>query len=393
MLQGGGSREDLLALAAESGHRPLDLSLGVPADPAPAAEPGAGTATSAAYPPSRGTEELRAAAAGYLQRRYGVTVPVDSVAACAGSKEFISTLPLFLRDASDATREGSRRDTVLIPSLGYPPYELGVRLAGLRPHRVPVDAEFRMRLDLLPPKAVARALFLWVNTPANPTGVVEPLAPVVAWGRAHGVPVVSDEAYAEATWCDEPRTALSDGLDGVLAVHSVSKRSNGPGLRLGFYAGDPRLVAQLVPRRRAAGLMASDVSQATGTRLFADDHHALAQRRRNAGRVTELVDELNANGVSCTAPEGGLFVWASAPGGDGTAFARAAAARTGIVLAPGVTYGPAGRGHVRIAAVHDRAVLAPRLALLDRLLLGPRTASDRPAAKPCTNPTGLVQPR
>ncbi|MFI1760859.1 aminotransferase class I/II-fold pyridoxal phosphate-dependent enzyme [Streptomyces sp. NPDC020800] len=373
--RGGWSREDLLLLAAESGHRPLDLSLGVPADPAPVADRGVVAARTAAYPPSRGTEELRAAAAGYLLRRYGVAVPADSVAACAGSKEFISTLPLFLRDAPAATHGGSHRDTVLIPSLGYPPYELGIRLAGLRPHRVPVDAEFRMRLDLLPPKVVARALFLWINSPANPTGVVEPLAPVVAWGRAHGVLVVSDEAYAEATWCDEPRTVLAHGLDGVLAVHSVSKRSNGPGLRLGFYAGDPRLVAHLVPRRREAGLMASQASQTTGARLFADDHHALAQRRRNARRVAVLVAELNANGLSCAAPEGGLFVWAVAPGGDGTAFAGAAAARAGIVLAPGAAYGPAGAGHVRIAAVHDRAVLAPRLALLDRLLLGEQAAS------------------
>ncbi|MCQ4040521.1 aminotransferase class I/II-fold pyridoxal phosphate-dependent enzyme [Streptomyces rubrisoli] len=301
-------------------------------------------------------------------RRFAVAVPLDSVAACAGSKEFISTLPLFVRDSTARALDRPERDTVLIPALGYPPYELGARLAGLRPYRVPVDERFRTRLDLVPPRITARALLLWVNSPANPTGVVEPLAPIAAWGRAHGVLVVSDEAYAEATWCGEPRTVLTHGLDGVLAVHSISKRSNAPGVRLGFYTGDPRVVAKLIRRRRVAGLMASDVSQRTGARLLTDDPHAAEQRARNARRIAELVAELNANGLSCTSPEGGLFVWAAVPGGDAAGFARAAAVHAGLVLAPGLAYGPAGRGHVRIAAVHDRPAIAPRFALLRRLL-------------------------
>ncbi|WP_405164525.1 aminotransferase class I/II-fold pyridoxal phosphate-dependent enzyme [Nocardia sp. NBC_01499] len=358
-------RAQLLALAIEHGHVPLDLSLGIAADPepVPADEPRAGTAQ---YPPSRGRAELLAAVSGYLARRFDVSVPVDSVAVCVGAKEFIASAPLFLRDS----RVGAdTRDTVLIPALGYPPYELGARLAGLRPYRVPVDAEFRMRLDRLPEDVAARALCLWVNSPANPTGVLEPLTRCAEWGRERGVLVLSDEAYADTTWSGPPRTILAGGPDGVLAVHSLSKRSNAPGLRVASYSGDRRVVEELADRRRAAGLMAADSAQARAALLFGDDRHAAAQQVRNRRRVAELVAELNANGLPCTAPEGGLFVWLRVPDRDAAAFVRDAAIHAGIVLAQGDSYGPAGHAHVRIAAVRDRAEVAPRLALLSEQLV------------------------
>ncbi|WP_208921416.1 aminotransferase class I/II-fold pyridoxal phosphate-dependent enzyme [Streptomyces capitiformicae] len=323
-------------------------------------------ATLAEYPPSSGTVGLREAAARHMLRRYQVVVPLEAVAACVGSKEFISTLPLFLRDMRRPNTNGPERDTVLIPALGYPAYEFGARLAGLRAHRVPVDDAFRMRLDLVPERVAVRALCLWVNSPANPTGVVEPLGPVADWGRAHGVVVASDEAYAEATWCHEPRTILSHGLDGVLAVHSMSKRSNSPGLRVGFYSGDPSLVAGLARRRREAGLMAAAASQEAACALLDDDGHAEEQRARNARRVADLVECLNAHRLGCTAPAGGLFAWVPAPGGDGVAFARRAAKQAGLIIQPGCEYGPAGHPYVRFAAVRDAASVAWRLDLLSR---------------------------
>ncbi|MFD6156436.1 pyridoxal phosphate-dependent aminotransferase [Nocardia sp. NPDC060256] len=361
-------RAQLLALATEHGHVPLDLSLGVAADPEPVvAQVDERRGGPAQYPPSRGTAELLAAVRGYLARRFGVSVPVDSIGVCAGAKEFIATAPLLLRDS----RTGAdARDTVLIPALGYPPYELGARLAGLRPYRVPVDAEFRMRLDLLPEDVAARALCLWVNSPANPTGVLEPLTRCAEWGRERGVLVLSDEAYADTTWSGPPRTILSSGPDGVLAVHSLSKRSNAPGLRVASYSGDRRVVEHLADRRRAAGFMAAGLAQARAALLFGDDQQAAAQQARNRQRLTDLVAELNANGLRCSAPEGGLFVWLRVPDRAAATFVRDAAIHAGIVLAQGDSYGPAGHGHVRIAAVHDREVVAPRLALLSERLVG-----------------------
>ncbi|WP_198539195.1 pyridoxal phosphate-dependent aminotransferase [Streptomyces graminilatus] len=347
-----------MVLARASGRTPIDLSLGVAADPPPRRTRRPSPATAAEYPLSRGTRNLREAAAGYLARRYGVTADPETIAASAGSKEFISTVPLFLREAGIG---GPDRDTVLIPALGYPAYGLGARLAGLRTHRVPVDEGFRMRLDRVPPEVSARALCLWVNSPANPTGVVEPLTEITTWARAHGVLLLSDEAYADSTWCHDPRTALAEGPDGVLAVHSMSKRSNAPGLRVGFYAGDPAVVARLVPLRRAAGLIGSAEAQDAAADLLADDEHATAQRARNARRVTGLVAALTTAGLPCAMPEGGLFVWLTAPGGDGRAFARRLAERAGVVVMPGSEYGPGGEGHVRIAAVRDTDEIVERL--------------------------------
>ncbi|SFW86545.1 pyridoxal phosphate-dependent aminotransferase [Amycolatopsis australiensis] len=358
----GWTRERAIEIAVAAGHAPLDLSLGVPGEPPPTWCRAPVSRVAAAYPASRGTLPLRVAAAGYLARRYGITISADAVAASTGSKEFISTAPLFLREVLGPTT----RDTVLIPALGYPPYEVGARLAGLRVHRIPTDEQFRMRLDRLPDTVAERALCLWVNSPANPTGVVTELGRIVRWARERGVLVLSDEAYAETTWCDVPRTALEHGCDGVLAVQSMSKRSNAPGLRVGFYAGDPAVVAGLVTHRRAAGFMASSDSQAQAAMLLDDDAHAQALREMNKYRIRYLVSALAVHGLPCSVPDGGMFAWLAVPDGDGVAFARYAAERAGLIVAAGQQYGPAGHGHVRIAATREVTAVRPRLELLRR---------------------------
>ncbi len=144
---------------------------------------------------------------------------------------------------------------MLHPATAYPTYEMSAELAGLpvgrcararrRRARLRVDRRSRRR---------ARALLLWVNSPANPTGSLTDLKEAAEWGRARGVPVFSDECYAEFTWAAPPSTILSSGPEGVLAVHSLSKRSNLAGCRVGFFAGDPDLVSYLAEVRRHAGL-------------------------------------------------------------------------------------------------------------------------------------------
>jgi acetylornithine/N-succinyldiaminopimelate aminotransferase len=379
---GGWSRDRALDLAEASGWQPLDLSLGVPAEPPPELSWPGGVRTTgnarssrnsrnsrgsrsprARYPLSAGSLELRTAAAEYLARRFRVTVPIAAVAACAGAKEFISTVPSFLR--ASRGKDATERDVALIPALGYPPYEFGARLAGLTVERVPVDAAGRIDLGKIPDRLAARALYMWVNSPANPTGVVERrLGEVVQWGRERGVLILSDEAYAELTWHGRPRTALAEGLDGVLAVHSASKRSNAPGLRVGFYAGDPALVSGLLRSRRMAGLIAAEESQRAAVRLFADDGHAAELQARTAARLAGLVELCNSYGLRCDHPDGSMFLWAAAPGGDGVTFARAAAARAGLIVAPGIDYGPAGSGHIRLAAVREPGAIEERLGAL-----------------------------
>ncbi len=132
---------------------------------------------------------------------------------------------------------------------------MGAVLAGCRPVPVPLDSAGRLDLAAVAEADAERALLLWANSPGNPAGQLEDLGAVAAWGRARGVPVASDECYAELTWDGPPRSILEHGLDGVLALHSLSKRSNLAGLRAGFYAGDPDLVTYLSETRKHAGLM------------------------------------------------------------------------------------------------------------------------------------------
>ncbi len=238
------------AVAAAVPGGMVDASVGTPVDPMPEvavralidAAPGA-----TGYPATIGSPGLREAAAAWIDRRFGCTVGADEVVACIGTKELVASLPraLSLRDPS--------RDTVLYPAVAYPTYEMGALLAGLRAVPVPVDDQWHLDLEQVDPADADRALVLWLNDPSNPTGATSSparMVDAVEWARARGVVVASDECYAEFTYDAQgepaaPVTALSAGTDGVLAVHSLSKRSNMAGLRAGFVAGDRALVGYL----------------------------------------------------------------------------------------------------------------------------------------------------
>jgi aspartate/methionine/tyrosine aminotransferase len=206
-------------------------------------------------------------------------------------------------------------------------------------------------LDDIAPGDAARALCLWVNSPGNPTGELANLAAAAAWGRRRGVPVLSDECYIEFTWGGPGRTVLSEGTDGVLALHSLSKRSNLAGIRVGFYAGDRELVHYLAELRKHAGFMVPGPVQAAAAAAFADDSHVDEQRDRYRRRLDLLARALRALDVDCPVPAGSFYLWAPAPGGDAWALAGRLAAQGGAVVSPGEFYGEAGSGYVRIAVV------------------------------------------
>jgi succinyldiaminopimelate transaminase len=335
----------------------VDLSVGSPCDePSPAVmaalRSGDDGGATRGYPSSAGSPAARRAAAEWMNRRFGVNVDPGLVALCIGTKELVGGLPhwLHLRDPS--------RDTVLYPELAYPTYEMGALLAGLRAVPVPVDADFRLRLsdNAISEDDAERALLLWVNSPGNPAGQLDDLAAAAAWGRERGVLVASDECYAELTWKGNPSTVIgqgggADGTDGVLAVHSVSKRSNLAGLRFGWYAGDADVVGFLCDVRQHAGFMVPGAVQLAGAAALADQDHADAQRARYLERLARLRQVLAAVGVEAPLPEGGIYLWAPAPDGDAWALAARLATEAGLVVSPGEFYGPAGAGHVRVAAV------------------------------------------
>src|SRR3954466_11151398 len=283
---------DRLAPAAQRARRHpdgiVDLSVGTPVDPTPDVIRAALSAAADApgYPLTAGSEELRAAAVGWLRRRFGAEVPPTAVLPVIGTKELVGWLPTLLGAAS-----------VGYPALAYPTYDVGARLAGATGR--PVDALTSLgpeRLDLL-----------WVNSPANPTGRVLPpdhLRKVVDWCRERGTVLAADECYVDLWYDGEPPTSVlspdvcGTSYDSVLAVHSLSKRSNLAGYRAGFVAGDPALVAQLLEVRRHAGMIVPAPVQAAMIAALSDDDHVVEQRSRYSTRRTSLLAALHVAGFT-----------------------------------------------------------------------------------------------
>ncbi|MEU7896588.1 succinyldiaminopimelate transaminase [Nonomuraea sp. NPDC049152] len=327
----------------------VDLSVGTPVDPVPqiVQEALAGAADSPGYPLTYGTRELRAAAAGWLRRRHGVTIEERAVLPLIGSKEFVAWLPTLL---------GAKR--VVIPELAYPTYDVGARIAGAEP----------IAADGLLSLGPADVDLVWVNSPSNPTGKVLPaehLRKVVSWARERGAIVASDECYIELGWEAEPISILHPDVcggshEGLLAVHSLSKRSNLAGYRAGFVAGDPTLVARLLEIRKHAGMIMPEPVQAAMTVALGDDAHADEQRERYAARRQQLRPALEKAGWRVDHSTAGLYLWAS-DGGDCWDQVRRLS-ETGILVAPGDFYGTAGGSHIRIAmtATDERISAAVR---------------------------------
>jgi succinyldiaminopimelate transaminase len=340
----------------------VELSIGTPCDAPPPAVVAALSASNSerGYPTSLGSPVYRDAAAGWLNRITGSVVdPATQVGGCIGTKEFVATTPQYLRLRTP------ERDTVLYPAVAYPTYEMGARLAGCRAVAVPVNDQWRLRLDAISESDAARALCLWVNAPGNPAGGLDDLGAAAAWGRAHHVPVLSDECYINFTWDTAPQSILQHGTEGVLAVHSLSKRSNLAGMRAGFYAGDTELVHYLSEIRKHAGFMMPGPVQAAGAIAYADDSHVEVQRDRYRARLQRCSDMLADVGLPSSLPGGGFYLWIPVPGGDDWAATNWLAEYGGVLVSPGEFYGEAGRGHIRVAVVQpdDRIELvAKRLA-------------------------------
>ncbi len=347
----------------------VDLSIGTPADPVPqvvldALAQGTGVA---GYPPSAGTVAFKEAASGWLQRRFRLDYRPE-LAACVGSKEFVASTPAWMHLARPD------RDVVLYPEVSYPTYEMGALLARCRPVAVPCRADGTMDLAAIDPEDARSALLLWCNSPSNPTGALDDLARLAEWGRQHSVLVASDECYADYTWEGEPRSILESGSEGVLALHSLSKRSNMAGLRVGFYAGDHDTVRHLSEVRKHAGLMVPAPAQAAAAAALGDEDHVLVQRSRYRERLEMLSQALEALGFEAPLPEGTFYLWVRWPAGalprvgrghdadssqrlSGWQVAEWFAATAGALVSPGELYGDSD-GHVRIAVVRPTEQVA-----------------------------------
>lgn len=329
----------------------VDLSIGTPVDPTPDVIQQAlrEASDSPGYPVTVGLAETRQACLDWLERCHGVTgLGLDAVIPVIGSKELIASLPMHLGVGAG--------DLVLLPPLAYPTYEVGARLVG-------ADVLATDSLTAVGPRTPR---ILWLNSPSNPTGRVLPpdhLRKVVDWCRERGVLLVSDECYLECTWEGASFSVLHPSIsggscEGILTVHSLSKRSNLAGYRCAFVAGDPTVVRELLAVRKNLGLMMPGPQQRAMTAALRDDRHAEEQHARYAARRSRLRTALESAGFRIDHSEASLYLWATRdePCWDTVA----ALAEQGVLVAPGSFYGRAGDRHVRVAftATDERVAAA-----------------------------------
>jgi len=334
----------------------VDVSVGTPVDPTPRIVREALESASQApgYPTVWGTPSLRAAIISYFQDRWSSTaLDEHNVTTAVGTKEFVAWLPTLL-----AFGPG---DTVVLPRVAYPTYEVGALMAGAAIQRCddPDQVEGSPRL-------------IWVNSPANPHGAIASLDLLRRWvrfAREHDAVLAADECYAEFAY-DAPAhsvlsPAVNDGdITGLLAVHSLSKRSNMAGYRAGFVGGDAALVDELTAVRKHLGMMVPSPVQAAMVAALGDQRHVDEQRARYAARRARMRAALEQAGFRIDHSEGSLYLWATQdrPGRESIDWL----AERGILAAPGDFYGPHATDHVRISMTATDERIAAAVERLTR---------------------------
>jgi len=341
----------------------IDFGVGDPVDPTPdvvvsALRDGALRHRSTGYPSYVGNEAFRVAAAAWVARRHGVQLdPQTQITTTVGSKEAVFHLPQAFVDPGRV---------VLVPSPGYPPYVTGTWFAGGRalPYAVTERGALLPDLDALPPEDADALAVVWITQPHVPTGRsarLDELRKLHAQCLERGVLLCSDEAYSELWYGQAPHSLLEAGVEGVLVFQSLSKQANMTGYRLGFVAGDAEANASYRRLKTQIDSGAPDFVQDGGRAALMEHDVAAAARERCRAKAGLLLPALRARGCSVSAPEAGLYLWATVPGGDGVAFARELlAGPAALVVVPGEWLaqrvpgaGHPGEGRVRLALVPD----------------------------------------
>ncbi len=353
--------------------RPISLGIGEPKHPTPDFIKQALTAalfdpTSdlAAYPPTAGTPRLREAFAGWLQRRYGLALdPATQVLPVNGSREALFALVQTVVDPA--------RDAVVVcPNPFYQIYEGAALLAGAEAYYAPSDParNFAIDWDAVPDAVWQRTQLLFVCSPGNPTGAVMPLAEwekLFALSDRHGFVIASDECYSEIYFRDEPplggleaaaRLGRRD-FRNLVAFTSLSKRSNVPGLRSGFVAGDAALMKAFLLYRTYHGSAMSPVVQAASIAAWGDEDHVVANRAQYRAKFAQVTPVL-ASVLDVALPDAGFYLWAGVTGSD-TDFARDLLAQYNVTVLPGsylareAQGANPGAGRIRMALVAETA--------------------------------------
>ncbi|MBC7916790.1 MAG: succinyldiaminopimelate transaminase [Rhodoferax sp.] len=358
-------------------YRPISLGIGEPKHPTPqlikdayisaiqSADGGL-----ASYPATAGDTGLRQSIAAWLQRRYGLALSAaDQILPVNGSREALFAIAQTVLDPSKQAIQ-SDRPIVVCPNPFYQIYEGAALLAGGLPHFVASDPARNFAPDWasVPPEVWARTQLLFVCSPGNPTGAVMPLAEwktLFELSDQHGFVVVSDECYSEIYFRDEPplgalQAAAQLGrtdFRNLLVLSSLSKRSNVPGMRSGFCAGDAALVKQFLLYRTYHGSAMSPVVQSASIAAWDDEAHVVENRRQYREKF-ERVTPLLAEVLDVQLPDAGFYLWAGVSGSDAE-FARELFALYNVTVLPGSylardgQHGNPGSSRIRMALVAE----------------------------------------
>ena len=326
----------------------------------------------ASYPATAGTPALREAIAAWVMRRYGVTVdPATQVLPVGGSREALFSLAQTVIDPS---KPGA---TVVCPNPFYQIYEGAALLAGAQVAFVNSDASrnFAADWDAVADATWARTQLLYVCSPGNPTGAVMPLAQwqrVFELSERFGFVIASDECYSEIYFRDEPplgsleaALALGRGFDRLIAFTSLSKRSNVPGLRSGFVAGDAAIIKQFLLYRTYHGSAMGPVVQQASIAAWSDEAHVVANREKYRAKFAQVTPIL-AEVMPVALPDAGFYLWADVSrlatggqAGDDIAFALDLLAQYNVAVLPGSLLAREahgvnpGAGRIRLALVAE----------------------------------------
>ncbi len=338
------------------------------------------------YSTSKGIPGLRRALAGYYERRFNVALdPETEIVATLGSKEGLANL------AAAITSPG---DTILVPNPSYPIHQFGFIIAGASVRSIPATPDETMlrALDTAVRHSVPPPTALIVNFPSNPTAYLASLdfyREVVAFCRKHGIYIMSDLAYAEIYFNDEPPPSLLQvpgAKDIAVEFTSLSKTYSMPGWRMGFAAGNKRLISALARMKSYLDYGAFTPIQVAATAALTGPQECVAEMRTlYKERRDVLVRGLNQAGWDVPSPDGSMFAWAPIPPRyahlGSVEFSKLLLARAKVAVAPGIGFGEFGDTHVRIALVENTQRLRQAVRSIKTFLASDSNVAPAAAAE------------
>lgn len=344
------------------GIEPIDFGVGDPTVPTPAlvreaTQRGVDARASSGYPSYIGAPEFRQAAAAYMKRTFGISVDPDKeICSTIGSKEAVFHFPLGFLEPNDL---------VIIPSPGYPPYSRGTLFAGGASYFIPITAENRFlpNLDAIPAHIRQHARIMWINYPNSPSGAVAPadfLKRIVEFGQKNDIIIASDEAYIDLYYGERPHSLLEFGRDGLVSFFSLSKRSAMTCYRVGWVAGDSRIIDTFKKIKTNIDSGTATFIQDGAIASLTDDAHVEQMRREYREKRDIMIKSLVASGLPDCTPEATIYIWQRVPKGmTSVDFAtRLLRPDIGVVTTPGAWISDKtadgqnpGEGYVRFALV------------------------------------------